>query len=419
MTYHWRFLLVEDKNDIAQQIQEAVPTFIDAPDTVVVERKSSFQEGLKRLNETRFDVLILDLKDDQNTDLDVPDDLAGLNIFEALKTIRFAPVIFYTAHAQKVRHLESPFVRVVEKTQGLEKLQVEIKNVIATGLPHLSQHIEDIQREYMWDFVSTHWTKFDMPQHKTDIAYLLTRRLAAKLELKAALFAQQLTDENTAQTITGSDVHPMQIYLYPKIDQLQGGDILSGKVGEVDANWIVLSPTCDLVQNKAEKVLLARCIPLSETIEHSTWIKQPGTKTEKALMDLIGDNRKDSDKSHGKRIQPERYKYLPGTFFITDSVVDFQDIVTISIELIADESKFKRVACLASPFAEALLGKFTRYFSRLGTPDISKAAVLGRLDTARKSLHTLPMAEVQSSQVASKEGNTVHIGTASTPSPNG
>jgi DNA-binding response OmpR family regulator len=393
MTYQWRFLLVEDKDDIAQQIQEAVPSFIDAPDTVVVERKSSFKEGVQRLNETRFDVLILDLKDDQNTDLEEHDVSAGIEIFDALKNIRFAPVVFYTAHAQKVRHLESPFVRVVEKTEGLEKLEVEIKNVIATGLPHLSQHIENIQREYMWDFVSTHWTQFDKPQHKTDIAYLLARRLAAKLELKATIFAQQLTNENTAQAITGSDVHPMQIYLYPPIEQLRGGDILSGKIDTVDGHWIVLTPTCDLVQNKAEKVLLARCIPLNETIEHLTWIDQPEGKAKAALTDLIGDNRKrfgDGSKS----VQPERYKYLPGTFFVNDSVVDFQDVVTVPITSITDPTQFKRVACLASPFAEALLGKFTRYFGRLGTPDISRSAVLDRLDAARKLMPASSIAAV-------------------------
>jgi CheY-like chemotaxis protein len=393
MTYQWRFLLVEDIDDIAQQVQEAVVTFIDAPDTVIVERKSSFKDGIQRLREVRFDILILDLKDDQNTDLDEHDVSAGLAIFDALKEIRFAPVVFYTAHAQKVRHLQSPFVRVVEKTEGLERLEEEIKNVIATGLPNLSQHIESVQREYLWDFVSRHWTEFDNPHHKTDIAYLMTRRLAAQLELKAASFAQKVADEDKTTEVAASDVHPMQVYLYPPVEQLQCGDIVESKTDLLSGKWMVLTPTCDLVQKKADKVLLARCLPVTETIEHAAWLTNQDKKTTAALTDLIGDNRKPFA-GGPKSVQPERYKYLPGTFFIEDAVVDFQDVVAVPTASIIDTNKFKRVACLASPFAEALLGKFTRYFGRLGTPDISRSAVFDRLDAARKLMPASSIATV-------------------------
>ena len=128
-------------------------------------------------------------------------------------------------------------------------------------------------------------------------------------------------------------------------------------------------------------MLLARCIPLNQTVEHLAWEKAPDVKASKvALQNLIADNRKPFEDGQ-KGVQPERYKYLPGTFFLEDSVVDFQDIVAVSI---ADVSVLARVACLDSPFAEALLGRFTRYFGRLGTPDVSKSAVFERLDLLRK-----------------------------------
>ena len=41
----------------------------------------------------------------------------------------------------------------------------------------------------------------------------------------------------------------------------------------------------------------------------------------------------------------------------------------------------ERLASLDSPFAEALLARFTRYFGRLGTPDIDVAVLLQRLRT--------------------------------------
>jgi hypothetical protein len=41
----------------------------------------------------------------------------------------------------------------------------------------------------------------------------------------------------------------------------------------------------------------------------------------------------------------------------------------------------ERLASLDSPFAEALLDGFTRYFGRLGTPDLDVAMLLQRLRT--------------------------------------
>jgi hypothetical protein len=41
----------------------------------------------------------------------------------------------------------------------------------------------------------------------------------------------------------------------------------------------------------------------------------------------------------------------------------------------------ERLASLDSSFAEALLARFTRYFGRLGTPDLDVAVLLQRLRT--------------------------------------
>jgi hypothetical protein len=38
-----------------------------------------------------------------------------------------------------------------------------------------------------------------------------------------------------------------------------------------------------------------------------------------------------------------------------------------------------RLASLDSPFAEALLARFVRYFGRLGTPDLNTEVILSRL----------------------------------------
>ena len=75
--------------------------------------------------EIRFDVLILDLKDDSDVGLEADSNPAGLEIFETLKKTRFVPVVFYTALAHKVRSQQTSFVRVVEKTEGIGRVKEE------------------------------------------------------------------------------------------------------------------------------------------------------------------------------------------------------------------------------------------------------------------------------------------------------
>lgn len=42
----------------------------------------------------------------------------------------------------------------------------------------------------------------------------------------------------------------------------------------------------------------------------------------------------------------------------------------------------ERLASLDSPFAEALLARFARYFGRLGTPDLDLEVILNKLRSA-------------------------------------
>jgi DNA-binding response OmpR family regulator len=372
MSTEWRFLVVEDKEDIAKQILDAVPNFVVEPDTAIAERRGNFADALKLLGREKFDILILDLKDDQRVGLDPEDVSAGMAVFDELKKTRFAPVVFYTAHPHKVRKLQTEFVRVVEKTEGVERLISEVKSVLDTRLPELSRHVENLQREYLWDFVSAHWKEFSGQHQKVDLAYLMAGRLASTLRLQAGEFAARAGGAPNAVP-TGTNVHPMQMYVYPTVPQIQGGDLVAEDAENGSTLWLVLTPTCDFVQKKVEEVLLAKCVPLKDTLEYKNWIDSPDKPEE--LHALVGDNRK-AAKGGPKKVQPERFKYLPGTFFVDDSVADFQALKTVPIDSL---TSFRRVATLDSPFAEAVLARFTRYFARLGTPDIEKASVVGRL----------------------------------------
>jgi CheY-like chemotaxis protein len=369
MGIKWRFLIVEDDKEMAHRLEELAPSCVDAPDEVETKICETFDEAAIELAAARYDLLILDLKDESDKTLEGDSNPAGLKIFAALKKARFIPVVFYTALAHKVRSEETSFVRVIEKTEDVTKVREAVRKVLSTRLPRLIRHIEEIQRSYMWDFVSKHWKDLESTHEQSDLAYLLARRLALSLQAEAKRLALDVGDAG-GQVPGSADVHPMAMYVRPPIASCRlSGDIVYGNVDGVTAHWIVLTPSCDFEQkDRLHNVLLAQCVPLTDQPEFKNWKQEASDKNIGSLKALIGDNRQKS--------QADRFKFLPGTFFLPDSVVDFQRLKTVTPEQL---DALEVVTSLDSPFAESVLAKFSRYFGRLGTPDIDKSVVLDRL----------------------------------------
>lgn len=401
---NWRFLIVEDKEDTIRQLREIAPSCVIAPDEVEVVVCPTFQKAAGFLRKERFDLLILDLKDESDTSLEADSSPAGLEVFEELKKARFIPVVFYTALAHKVRSKETSFVRVVEKTEDVTRVREEVQRVLGTQLPNLSRHLEELQRSYMWDFVSTHWKDFNNSNEQVDLAYLLARRLALSLEKEARKLGRKMTGKSVPMA-DPKNIHPMEMYIPPPVGtDRQAGDIMRGVIRETDGYWIALTPSCDFDQpGRLDNVLVAQCVPLVEEPEYKNWIKDPSANAA-PLKALIGDNREDS--------QSERFKFLPGTFFFPDSVVDFQRLYALPPSELA---KLEVIASLDSPFAEAVLARFSRYFGRLGTPDIDKTVFLNRLEAALPKPRSDPSPVVSASAVPAGVPAKVEIATAPSP----
>ena len=170
-----------------------------------------------------------------------------------------------------VRSLASPFVRVVEKTEGLPKLEQELADIFKTGLPELPDTWKR-NRESMWDFVMDQWTAIHDQCGPTNLAYLLARRLALRLQFDAARRLAKGAGAETAEPAMW-DTWTQRRYIRPPLDStaLTGHILRVGAAAEA-RYWIVLTPECDFWEKKADKVLMASCIDLKVFPEYtSTW----------------------------------------------------------------------------------------------------------------------------------------------------
>lgn len=378
----WHLLFVDDNTEncdlAAKYLDEQV--VLEPDEKLKVDTEVDFNKALDRLESGRFDFVVLDVRLGPHEE--EREEEEGIKVLESIKARCFIPVIFYTGLPQKVRHLETPLIKVLENTEGLPKVLSIVKEIISTGLPlvnrELLKHVKEEQRDYMWRFVANNWEAFSDTPDKTSLAYLLARRLSKSLDSPGIQKLAEKLGDSFKILCSEDNVHPMKYYIVPPIEGRppMAGDIIMKVDGTQIKYMVLVTPSCDIVQKKAEHMLFANCTLLRETKEYEEyidWKNNPKDPTDRKYIDRLLVLLK-----NGK----ERYFFLPSVFNIPDLIVDYQDVSTLKPQEFANlikEEKLKCIASLDSPYCEALLARFSRYFSRLGIPDLNIEVVMGKL----------------------------------------
>ena len=380
MTDGWRVLVVDDDRDIGNQISELLESYesVSDPRPITTRFEQSFDQAAELLAREKFDILVLDIRDESGS---TPSDKAGIEVFEKIRERCFIPIIFYTALAYVSEDISNvPFVQTVSKTaiNLISELENAVEDIISSGLPRLlqsvSDHLADTERTFMANFVEKNWS--DLEKRPEDVAYLLSRRLAASFEEGAESLAQELGQ--VGSTAPGAKIHPTRYYVQPPNSSYKMGDLLakSGSVEECADEmklYVVLTPSCDLVLRsegmKAERVVLARCFPLDSFVEYRGWKTTPNNKKKDSLRKLFDSRPKG---------QEDRYFYFPAAWNMPNRIADLQNLESIPC---AELDTYEKIASLDSPFAEALSYRFNRYMGRVGMPDLDIDGILERLET--------------------------------------
>lgn len=322
--------------------------------------EEKFEEGKKRILDEEYDIIILDLRDKGESELELPK--SGMEILAEIKKLEFVPVIFYTGAPQHIEiSLNTDLIRVVEKEKGFEGLLEEIENILNSNSFKIKKQInsisKEILREYLWEFVYERWEDFTDVEPET-LKHIIIKRFSNKL------YHESLNEEKT--------IHPILFYQYPQINKeiFETGTIL--KKGE--EYFVVITPSCDISNNKVEKIILLRCFYLEQNKKYK--------KLERKLSNLLVEIETNPDKeSELKQARLDLNNFLgsngntsskefilPKTFFLPGFYLNFQHIHTYTKEEI---NQFDNVGKINSPFVQKLIDKFSSSYSRVGTPDIN------------------------------------------------
>lgn len=339
---------------------------------------TSFDEALRTLEERRFDLVILDVRLGGHGDQELaPADEEGVRTLTEIRARRFVPVVFWTGLPGKVQELAGPLVRVGDKTSDdVSDLLDRVRELFATGLPSVNRAlrhlVEDVQRRYMWDFVAEHWEELRHDGDHTGLAYLLVRRLGRSLSGPGIqLLAAELGSGGPGAPATGT-IQAAEMYIVPPLPGTAAGvsEIMREEVGGEVTWWFLLTPSCDLEHpDKLERVLMAECLLAGADQRVLDWIAEDSGGKKAKVRDLV---------SHKTGGQDDRWLYLPAAPTIPHLVVDLQRLRSSTVE---EFNALERVGSLTSPFAEAAVNRFGRYYGRIGTEDLDVAALMAQLKT--------------------------------------
>lgn len=354
-----KVLFIEDDAKLGQNLKKIFDGEKISGYEIRAQVVAVFEEGITSILNHDFDIVILDLFKDGNG----KDEEAGIKVLNQIRQNAFIPVIFYTGHAYKITELVSEIVGVVSKGDGIEALTLEIERIIASKIALIKTqiygHLKESLRKYFWETVDIQKNVFIPRKNDVSLGYLLLRR-----------FANSLSKENIKELlgddkIKADKTHPMEFYIFPT----NSGEYEAGEIILKDGVYFaVLTPSCDFIkegerQRKVGKVLLAEAIPLRES-EYYKKYESNKTKYKQGLTELIESRKGD------------RYFFLPSTPFIDNLFLDFQNKLMVSYE---ELGTFQRVAKLDAPFAQSMVSSFSRYYNRIGFPDIDSDYVIQNL----------------------------------------
>lgn len=174
-----------------------------------------------------------------------------------------------------------------------------------------------------------------------------------------------------------NEYYLQEMYIYPPIAQkIKPGSILNNLNENKD--YIVLTPACDLAQEKAHCILLCEIISPKKLI--ATKIKGEGnSKGRQGLLRTFTNNTNPN------------FHFLPPMFDFLGGFVDFSSVISVSPQECIEKYSNTKIQ-ISNSFISDIVARFSIYYSRQGQPalkhneeyftDILETTVFTGIDTS-------------------------------------
>lgn len=354
-----KVLVVEDDTNIVDTYRSEIKVFnrdTDNKYNYEIEHANNYIEAIEKLKDfnNSFSGAIIDL----NLDKSIDDDCSGIEIVDFIKqNLRFPVFIISgtTHHLSDEQKQENELFKVISREDNFDFTE-EFRKIYDTGIVDILNQkglIEKYINEIFWEHLSNSLEPWmGNETNKESKKRSLLRYTIAHLQeyLETNEEGEELSYNPAEFFITG----PIKKYLFT-------GDVFIRN----ELTYIVITPACDLSNNKAENVLCLKVLCVNEVpkiINQETQKIKP-KELSKFLVNNAGD----------------RYHFMPSLVYknknYAEGIIDFQSYTAFSYEELSGALKNKeieRYATISQPFLKDLIERYSRYYSRQGAPNMCK-----------------------------------------------
>lgn len=359
-----KLLLVEDNNDEIESYRNIIEIFGEDNNMDVELRvEKRLDTALKEIS-SHFDAAIVDIR----LEGDKPGDEPGGEtlVYRLLKEFRI-PTFVYTGTPGYISQIEEKenilFKKYVKAEVGIKHILEEIKLIFDSGITRIIGGrglIEEMLDKIFWKHIASNLPLKDLPPDpEKKILRYVSVHLQEYLELDESGYFEEYT--------------PDEVYICPPIKKgIFTGNILNEK--DTGEYFIVMTPACDLAQQKAKSIVIAPIESLKEDgiVKQNVNIKkdpESSKKQKKSAIDVL-------EKIIGNNYS-YKFHFLPQAKFFEGGLINFQKLISVIPEEL--EKKFDIIASVTAPFLKDIIARFSIYYSRQGAPDINKERIINVL----------------------------------------
>lgn len=359
--------LLEDGN-ITDEIEEMFKSSI----TYKTVRKP--KEAIVLLYKENFHALIVDLKLETEDNNKEDEDYSGNILLNNIVNKEIIPIIVRTGFPRKIsQKINKNIINVYSKeTPTLEKVIEElidcyntsIFSIFASG-GKVDKHIKD----FFWDVLPECFT------NKKEEIKDLDKEIQEKVVIRYVsswLNNKYMFDDGYL------NVEPIEMYMFPNpIDKICSCDIYEDESS--CEKFIVLTPACDLANDKADNIIFAKILS-HESVDEI--FNQTSQKCSEPNNDMaISKNKrkiiaKYARNGHDKSM---RYHFLPKVGFFEGGFIDFSLLMSLKYD--KEQKQFEgrnlvKIGTITDAFKRDIIARFGSYYQRQGQPEFNTESIL-------------------------------------------
>ncbi len=353
MSQPFNLFILEDDDRVFNQYEPLIADFSKSNNIMIkTYRWKNADEALDALKNNWYDGAIIDIR------LSAPDEgRSGNEIIREIKNNLRFPVRVYTGFDDIDDDLrqENEFYKIYKRTsKKFSEILLELINIYKTGITNIlgkKGTVEEYLKNVFWNHLAGSFASWiDEAKENSGIEKILLRYTLSHL--------QEYLDKDASGGY--DEYHPSEVYIMGPINKnIHTGLILKKK--ETNEFYIVLTPSCDLAQGKASKIVLA---PIEN--KNMPYVKELKDKKEKSTN---GDDKKQAEQALERLLSNNhslKYHCLPEVNGV-GGFINFQKINSFTKEQIADD--FSPIASVTDKFCKDIIARFSHYYSRQGQPD--------------------------------------------------